>query len=271
MYRFLLSRQWVILTLIALVLVPTMIELGFWQFHRHERRVAQNALIADNIAAAPVPVEELTSPGHTVPRTDYWRRVTATGTFDTAHEVVVRRRTNADDRVGVHVLTPLVLKDGRTVLVNRGWVPAASDQHAFPEVPPAPGGEVTVTGRLKADETTGASGIKDLKGLPDRQVMLISSRQQAELIGREVLGGYLEQTEPASANDTPEQIAEPDHDSIGAHMAYAVQWWLFAAGVPVGWVILVRREKRDRQSGQASDVPGSPEGDTAAVEAVPSR
>ncbi|MEX0174161.1 SURF1 family protein [Streptomyces sp. LMG1-1-1.1] len=271
MYRFLLSRQWVILTLIALVLVPTMIELGFWQFHRHERRVAQNALIADNIAAKPVPVEELTSPGHTVPRADYWRRITATGTFDTAHEVVVRRRTNADDRVGVHVLTPLVLKDGKVVLVNRGWVPAAADQHAYPPVPPAPRGEVTVTGRLKADETTGASGIKDLKGLPDRQVMLISSRQQAELIGREVLGGYLEQTAPASAGDTPEQIAEPDHDSIGAHMAYAVQWWLFAAGVPVGWVILVRREKYDRQAGQASDVPGSPEGDTAPVEAVPSR
>ncbi len=269
-YRFLLSRQWVILTLLAAVLVPTMIELGFWQFHRHERRVAQNALIADNIAAAPVPVEELTAPGHTVPRADYWRRVTATGTFDTAHEVVVRRRTSSEDRVGVHVLTPLVLRDGKVVLVNRGWVPAAADQHAFPAVPPAPKGEVTVTGRLKADETTGASGIKDLKGLPDRQVMLISSRQQAELIGREVLGGYLEQIAPAAANGTPEQIAEPDHDSIGAHMAYAVQWWLFAAGVPVGWVILVRREKHDRQAGQASGVPGSPQDDTEPVEAVPS-
>lgn len=54
-------------------------------------------------------------------------------------------------------------------------------------------------------------------------------------------------------------IPEPDHDSIGPHMAYAVQWWLFTAGVPVGWVILVRREKRDRAAARASDVPGSPE------------
>ncbi|MFD4419571.1 SURF1 family cytochrome oxidase biogenesis protein, partial [Bacillus safensis] len=53
------------------------------------------------------------SPGHTVPRSDYWRPVTATGTFDTAHEVVVRRRTSSDERVGVHILSPLVLKDGR--------------------------------------------------------------------------------------------------------------------------------------------------------------
>ncbi|MER8236789.1 SURF1 family protein [Streptomyces sp. NPDC101490] len=271
MYRFLLSRQWVILTLIALVLIPTMIELGFWQFHRHERRVAQNALIADSVAAEPVPVERLTSPGHTVPREDYWRPVTVTGTFDTTHEVVVRRRTSADDRVGVHVLTPLVLRDGKVVLINRGWIPAASDQHSFPPVPPAPKGEVTLTGRLKADETTGASGIKDLKGLPDRQVMLINSRQQAELIGREVLGGYVEQTAPNPAGNTPEQIPEPDHESIGAHMAYAVQWWLFAAGVPVGWVILVRREKRDRQTSAVSGPAGTPEPDPETAVAVPTR
>ncbi|WP_053642117.1 MULTISPECIES: SURF1 family protein [unclassified Streptomyces] len=271
MYRFLLSRQWVILTLIALVLVPTMIELGFWQFHRHERRVAQNALIADSVAAEPVPVEELTSPGHTVPRADYWRPVTATGTFDTAHEVVVRRRTSSDDRIGVHVLTPLVLRDGKALLVNRGWVPAAADQRSYPAVPPAPRGEVTITGRLKADETTGASGIKDLKGLPDRQVMLINGRQQAELIGREVLGGYVEQTAPEPADGTLEQIPEPDHDSIGAHMAYAVQWWLFAAGVPVGWVILVRREKRDREADAAAGAAGPPEPDAAETLAAPSR
>ncbi|MFD9034891.1 SURF1 family protein [Streptomyces sp. NPDC059567] len=266
MYRFLLSRQWVILTLIALVLVPTMVELGFWQFHRHERRVAQNALIAENLEAKPLPIEELTSPGHTVPRADYWRRTTATGTFDTAHEVVVRRRTNADDQQGYMVLTPLVLKDGRVVLVNRGWVPAAPDQKAYPEVPPAPKGEITVIGRLKADETTDASGIKDLRGLPDRQVMLINSAQQAELLGREVLGGYLEQTAPESAGNTPELVPEPDHDSIGAHMAYAVQWWLFAFGVPVGWVILVRREKRDREA--AADADGGAEAPEPAPAAV---
>ncbi|MFF6882560.1 SURF1 family protein [Streptomyces sp. NPDC012421] len=271
MYRFLLSRQWVILTLVALVLIPVMIELGFWQFHRHERRVAQNTLIADNLEAAPVPVEELTSPGHVVPRADYWRRVTATGTFDTAHEVVVRRRTSSDERVGAHVLTPLVLKDGTVVLVNRGWVPGAANQRDYPEVPPAPKGEVTISGRLKADETTGASGIKDLKGLPDRQVMLISSAQQAELIGREVLGGYVEQTEPEPAGDSPEQIPEPDHDSIGAHMAYAVQWWLFAAGVPVGWIVLVRREKRDRATaaGTASEGDGGDGGPEGAAPDAP--
>ncbi|MFI2214307.1 SURF1 family protein [Streptomyces sp. NPDC020141] len=255
MYRFLLSRQWVSLTLIGLVLIPSMIELGFWQFHRHERRVEQNALIARNLADKPVPVTELTSPGHTVPRSDYWRAITATGVYDTENEVVVRRRVNADEKVGAQVLTPLVLADGRAVLVNRGWIPLAADQKAYPEVPPAPRGTVTVTGRLKADETTRGSGIKDLAGLPDRQVMLINSEQRSEAIGRPVLGGYLEQTAPRPSGTLPELIPEPDHDSIGAHMAYAVQWWLFVAGVPIGYVILVRREVRDRREAAAKSAP----------------
>ncbi|MEV3929517.1 MULTISPECIES: SURF1 family protein [unclassified Streptomyces] len=253
MYRFLLTRQWVILTLLGLVMIPTMVELGFWQLHRHEHKVEQNALITRNLEARPVPVTRLTSPGHTVPRSDYWRAVTATGTFDTEHEVVVRRRTSQDERIGVLVLTPLELKGGGTVLVNRGWVEAAAAQQTFPEVPAPPRGEVTVSGRLKADETTSASGIKDLEGLPDRQVMLINSAQQAHLLGRPVLGGYLELTSPAPADGSPETIAAPDDSSIGPHMAYAVQWWLFAAGVPVGWVVLVRREKHDREQAAEGD------------------
>ncbi|WP_326674500.1 SURF1 family cytochrome oxidase biogenesis protein [Streptomyces sp. NBC_01257] len=252
MYRFLLTRQWLILALIALVLIPTMVELGFWQLHRHEHKVAQNALISRNLKADPVPVATLTSPGHTVPRADYWRAVSATGTYDEKHEVVVRRRTATDGSIGVHVLIPFDLKGGGTVMINRGWVPSASDQYAFPDVPAVPRGEVTVTGRLKADETTGASGIKDLSDLPDRQVMLINSSQQAKLLSRPVLGGYIEQTGPEPKGDRPELIEAPEDDSIGPHMAYAVQWWLFAGGVPVGYVVLARREKRDRVAAAAT-------------------
>ncbi|TGB09899.1 SURF1 family protein [Streptomyces sp. MZ04] len=251
MYRFLLSRQWVILTLIALVLIPTMIELGFWQLHRHEHRVAQNALISKALDAKPVPAERLTSPGHAVSHDERYRRVSAKGTYDTEHEVVVRRRTNSDEEIGFHVLTPFVLDDGKVLLVNRGWIPANGPQTVFPKVPPAPKGELTVTGRLMADETSAKSGIKDLQGLPDRQIMLISSGQQAHSLGKQVLGGYIELTSPEPASGSPQVIGEPEHGDIGPHMAYAVQWWLFCAGVPIGWVILVRREVRDRTAAAA--------------------
>ncbi|MFB7735719.1 SURF1 family protein [Streptomyces sp. NPDC056112] len=263
MYRFLLTRQWVILTIVAIALIPTMIRLGFWQLHRHEHKVALNKVIAESLAAQPVPAESLTSPGATVKHADLYRRVTAKGHFDTADEEVVRRRTNDDGDVGYHVLTPFVLKDGRILLVNRGWVPADASQTAFPAIPAPPRGEITVTGRLMPDETTAASGIKDVKGLPDRQVMLISSTQQAERLGKQVLGGYVQLTSPAPRGGSPQLLPDPEHGDIGPHLAYAIQWWLFTAGVPVGWVVLLRREARERAQAAAKEA--TPEAEPAAV------
>ncbi|MET8646872.1 SURF1 family protein [Streptomyces sp. NPDC004675] len=258
MYRFLLTRQWVILTLVALLLIPTMIRLGVWQLHRHDHRQALNKVIDDSLAAQPVSAESLTSVGGTVRHEDLYRRVTAKGRFDTAHELVVRRRTSTDDQVGYHVLTPFLLDNGRTLLVNRGWIPSPGSQTAFPKIPAPDGGEITVTGRLMQDETTAASGIKNVKGLPDRQIMLINSGQIGTLLrdggdgsAKDVLGGYIELTSPAPKGGSPELIPSPKEDSswIGLgdiNLPYAVQWWLFAAAVPVGWVILVRREARER-------------------------
>ncbi|MGW3652144.1 SURF1 family cytochrome oxidase biogenesis protein [Streptomyces sp. NPDC000878] len=270
MYRFLLSRQWVILTLVALLLIPTMIRLGIWQMHRYEERTARNQLVADALSADPVPVEKLTSPGHTVTTGERYHTVSAKGRFDTDDEVVVRRRTNSDDEVGYHVLTPFVLDDGKVLLVNRGWIPAdGPSQTAFPSIPAPPKGEITVTGRLMPAETTAASGIKDLKGLPDRQIMLINSEQEARRLGAEVLGGYIVLTTPEPKGDTPELLGKPGNENAALNYAYAIQWWLFSAAVPLGWVILVRRERRDLAEAAAEsaarEAQESPDGEPAAV------
>ncbi len=199
--------------------------------------------------------------------------MTATGRFDTDAEVVVRRRTNGDDKVGYHVLTPFVLDDGKVLLVNRGWVPTSdAGQTAFPEVPAPPRGEITLTGRLMPDETTAASGIKDLEGLPDRQIMLIDSEREAKRLDAEVLGGYVVLTAPEPKGGLPEPIGEPGDENAALNYAYAVQWWLFAAAVPVGWFFLARREARERAekaaqaSGEAGGTP--PEDAGAEPEAV---
>lgn len=272
MYRFLLTRQWVFLTLLGVVLIPTMIELGFWQLHRHENRVARNEEVSASLSAPTVPVTELTGEGRAPREDDKFRTVTATGTYDEKHEVVVRHRTAADgDTIGYFVVTPLIRKNGDAVLVNRGWIESDRDLTSFPKVPAAPRGEVTVTGRIMPDETTEASGIKDTKGLPDRQVMLINSKQQAKAVGRPVYGGFVQlaETTPKPEGRQPEPLPEPDHEGIGPHMAYAVQWWLFTGAVPVGWVFLVRREVAERAAKAARPPdgrepgPGGPDGGDA--------
>ncbi|SFC78682.1 SURF1 family protein [Streptomyces aidingensis] len=269
MYRFLLSRQWVLLTLVALLLIPLMVLAGFWQMGRHEQRVARNDLIAASLAAGPVEMAELTAPGRGPDDADRYRPVTATGRYLPADEVVVRHRKGpgaGGGAIGYFVVTPLIQADGTAVLVNRGWVPAGDDPTRLPEVPAPPAGEVTVTGRLMADESTGSSGRRERSGLPAGMVMLISSGQRAEEMGIPVLGGHLEltATEPAPPADPaqPALLDEPDHSGIGAHFAYALQWWFFAAMVPVGWVLLARREAAERAAAAARP---RPEADDAAA------
>ncbi|MEE4541407.1 SURF1 family protein [Streptomyces sp. V4-01] len=263
MYRFLLSRQWVFLTLLGLVLIPVMIRLGFWQLHRHEHKVANNKIIAAALKAPPVPVESVTRPGFEVPHEDLYEAVSARGHFDTAHEVVARHRTagnagTGDDaggqQIGYHVITPFVLDDGRAVLVNRGWIEGPDDPTAFPKIPAPPSGEVTVFGRLRPDETTSATGIRNPKGLPPRQIMLINSTMMSRYMPEQLVGGYLEMVSlsPGGKPSSPALIPEPNHSDIGPHLAYAIQWWLFSSMVPVGWVVLLRRERAEILAARAA-------------------
>jgi cytochrome oxidase assembly protein ShyY1 len=262
-YRFLLSRQWVFLTLLGLVLIPVMIRLGFWQLHRHEHKVANNKIIAAALKAPAVPVESVTRPGFEVPHQDLYKAVSARGHFDTAHEVVARHRTagnggTEDDaggqQIGYHVITPFVMDDGRAVLVNRGWIQGPDDPTAFPKIPAPPSGEVTVTGRLRPDETTSATGIRNRKGLPPRQIMLINSTMVTTYMPERLVGGYMEMVSvsPGGKPSSPALVPEPNHSDIGPHLAYAIQWWLFSAMVPVGWVVLLRRERAEILAARAA-------------------
>ncbi|WP_035867230.1 SURF1 family protein [Kitasatospora cheerisanensis] len=262
MYRFMLSARWAVIVLLALVLIPTMVRLGFWQYHRHEARVARNDLVARNLGSPPVAFDSLSSPGWSVPGDQVWRTVTAQGHYDTAHEVVVRGRTEpGGSSIGYFVLTPLVLADGKgSVLVNRGWVESAADAASLPAVPAPPSGDVTVTGRLRADETYASLGVKNRGGLPDRMYKVINSAEQAKYSGAPVLGGYLElaSSQPA-AGASPTLLAEPGHSDIGPHMAYAIQWWLFTTLIPVGLVVLARREAKQQaaQPAKAEELVGA--------------
>lgn len=229
---------------LVLVVVPSFIFLGFWQYERSVVKSEAVALQEANLASGPAPLTELSSVGEDVSRQDRWRTVTATGTYDPAHELLVRNRGGSQG-VGLHVITPLVVGDGAAVLVNRGWVPQPPTSMARPEVPPPPGGEVTVTGRLQYSETTENTGIRVREGLPEGQIMLINADTIAEGTPYPLYGGFVELV---AQEPSPERAPEPipvARVDTGMNFSYAVQWWVFTIIAVVGWGFLVRREIRD--------------------------
>ncbi|MEO3814372.1 SURF1 family protein [Sphaerisporangium sp. B11E5] len=267
MYRFLLTPRWLALHVLVLVLIPCFVLLGRWQFGRFEDRSAASDLAGRNLAAAPVPLEQIDRPGADVPADLRFRGVTVTGTYDPAHELLVRRRVQ-NGMPGYYVLTPLVTPGGPAVLVNRGWVPMGPTAETPPEVPPPTTGEVSVTGRLRQAETEDSTGISDLPGLPAGQVLLIDTPGIAKRLPYPVFGGFVELAEqrPAAAS-APEPVPEPDTGSGGGlNLAYGVQWWLFIGIAIGGWVMLIRREARDLREG-TQDEPG----DTSAAPSAAAR
>ncbi|MFF5205135.1 SURF1 family protein [Streptosporangium sp. NPDC000396] len=246
MYRFLLTPRWVALHIVVLLVIPAFVFLGRWQFGRYEERSTTSDQTTSNLAAAPVPVEKLTTPGGSVREQDKYRTVTATGTFDAAHQLLVRRRTQ-DSVVGFYVLTPLDTGNGQAVLVNRGWVRSGATADALPEVPAPSPGKVTVTGRLRPRETEESSGIRNREGLPPGQVLLIDTEAIGRGLPYKLFGGYVELTAQApKAAAAPAPVPEPDvGEGGGLNLAYGVQWWLFIGIAIGGWALLIRREAAD--------------------------
>ncbi|MCF3962903.1 SURF1 family cytochrome oxidase biogenesis protein [Streptomyces fuscigenes] len=267
MLRTLLTRRWVVLTLVLAALIPTFYRLGLWQYHRYEQTNRLNAMIEHNESARPVPVTSLSKPGGTVPFSQTYRKVSATGHYDAAHEFVVRQRTNASGDVGFQVITPLIMADGEAVLVNRGWVaPASQSGTAYPRTPGVSRGTVTLTGRLRPDETYATTGIHKRPSLPARQSVIIDTREHTRDISEPLVAGYIELTATAPAPPAADQAEltpgpQEDTNSMavvgqGVHLPYAIQWWIFAAAVPVGWWILLRRDTEIDEDARAAKSAG---------------
>ncbi|WP_084516812.1 SURF1 family cytochrome oxidase biogenesis protein [Microtetraspora niveoalba] len=252
MYRFLLTRRWLGFHLLVLILIPTFFFLGKWQLGRFEERSAAGDRTTANLNSAPVPLDRLDSVGGTVPDSLKYRPVTVSGSYDASHELLVRRRPQ-NGRVGFYVVTPLVTPQG-AVLVNRGWVPAGATADSRPDVPAAPSGEVTVTGRLKPSETEDTTGIRNrAAGLPAGQILLVNTTDIGATLPYRLYGGFVELTgQRPAAERAPEPVPTPDLGGGGGlNLAYSVQWWLFIGVAVGGWFLLIRREARDLAAADA--------------------
>lgn len=219
--------------------------LGRWQWHRHLHRDAEQALVAANYAARPLPLQTLLppaarGPASTLPHRLEWRPAAVTGSYLTEQQVLVRNRPY-EEQAGYEVVVPLRAGDGTVILVDRGWIPAGRTALRPDAVPAAPSGPVRVVVRLRPSEP-----VQDRRA-PPGQVQSIAVAQLARSLPDpdRVIGAYgalVSESTPAA--DTPAPALPPDF-GIGINLAYAVQWWAFAltAYLLFGWA-LVREARR---------------------------
>lgn len=264
MYRFARQPRWILGHVLVAVAVVVMVNLGFWQLRRLDERRAVNELVEARTRQAPAPLTSLLDDAAAPDEVEF-RRATATGTFDPAHEVLVGYRSSKG-LPGFHVVTPLVLDGGRTVLVNRGFVPLAlADRWPVADAVPPPG-EVTVTGLVRdssdgghepeppaaATNGTSTNTTKAKSKTPRTNVIDVDAIATVLPAGRrgELLPVQLELQQPVPPG-FPDPLPPLDLGQ-GPHLSYAVQWFAFSAVAAGGWVLLLRRHVARTSDGNQS-------------------
>ena len=238
--RFLVSRRWLLLLLVVLLLAYACLLLGRWQWHRLEGKKTGNAIIRTNEKAAPAPVDQVLRHGEDPPDTAEYQVVSATGTYDVGKSVIVRYQTR-DGNPGVDVVVPLVTDSGTALLVDRGWFATANQGLTDPsQVPPPPTGRVTVTGWVRQD--AGGSSAQVVNA-PTRA---ISSSQIEPAIGVPLYGGFVQLLSESPKPQTPLTPADPPDLSNGPHFFYALQWWFFGILALFGFSYLAWEESTGR-------------------------
>jgi len=118
----------IVAVLVTIAAVSVLVSLGRWQLSRmHEKETLFAAFEAGSTQQV-VDLSLLVPSG--APR---WQRASTIGRYDSAHQFLLDNMTH-QGQAGYQVVTPLVIDEGRTVLVNRGWVPAPALRADLPDV-----------------------------------------------------------------------------------------------------------------------------------------
>lgn len=230
MFKFLLSPKWLILTLVAVILLPTFKSLSDWQYRRLAQRQAHNSVVINAKQQPATSFESLTSNGSLGNPNDEWRTVTATGNFLQDQTYLLRKRS-LDSEAGLWVVTPFKLLNGNVITVVRGWTPAAASAKETPTLSPLPTEQVALTGRMRLMSATPSPEPSDL---PARQRLWLNP---------DLGTAYLELVSSEPELNTPEITLLPAPElSEGNHHSYAIQWLLFAAMLVIGYAVLLRTD-----------------------------
>ncbi|HSH11190.1 MAG TPA: SURF1 family protein [Ilumatobacter sp.] len=246
MYRFLLRPKWVGFHLLVVAAIVTMVNLGFWQLGRLDERQAFNAVVDERYDAPPLALDQLLT-ADTDPADVEWRPVTAAGTYLADHTILIVNRSQGG-RAGQNVLVPMRLADGRILLVNRGFMPLGTET-----APGVPASDIEIVARLRASQERRLGQLSDAADGELTIAQRVDIDRLAAQMPGDVVPMYVDLIEsvPAEVGGAPEPVARPTLGE-GNHMSYAVQWFIFAAAVAVGWVLAVRRSIATRRAASAA-------------------
>ena len=216
----------VVPTLATLLAVALFVTAGNWQRGRMHQKEALAAQLATALSASSQPLPAADADWSA------WRfrSVHLTGRFDASRQILIDNRVHAG-RTGYHVVTPLVLDDGRAILVDRGFIAAGATRATLPSAPP-PLGTIRIEGRVNPAP---ARYLELGRPVPAGNVWQnLDPERFSEHTGVRVLPIVIEQTSDGG-DGLVREWPRPDV-GVDKHRIYMMQWYAFAAMALGLWV-----------------------------------
>lgn len=216
-----LTKIKIIPLIMYIALMVLLINLGFWQLQRAEQKRAYLAQQAQVMAAEKLVIDANTTEELAALK---FHPVSVAGEFDAAHQFLLDNQ-HVNGKVGYYVLTPLSLSSGKTLLVNRGWVPLNVDRKIKPDVS-LQQKQVTLSGRVNSFPGVGIkiAGAEIPSADWPAVVQLVDTKVLAKVLQTELLDYQVEMD--ATANEGyMRNWTIPVEISPEKHVAYALQWF----------------------------------------------
>jgi surfeit locus 1 family protein len=225
-------------SLLTGLMVAVTLWLGFWQLDRLEWKTDLIAQLEARTDAPPISLSEALRD----PQAALYKPVRVTGRWLHARELHWVARTYRG-QPGLHVVTPLRLSDGRTILVDRGWVPVqarAQDRRAdgLPE------GPVTVIGNLRFGGWDGREFLRPENDPAANEWLYADLDAMAAAAGLQdpITAFYLSAVRDQHAGQYP--IGGRTRVQLtNNHLEYALTWFSLALVAVVVFVLSQRRRK----------------------------
>jgi surfeit locus 1 family protein len=220
------------LTLLTLAILGLLLSLGRWQLER----AAEKRALFDEFSAGARETRPLDLSSPPLPR---YSRIEASGSYDSAEQILIDNMASADGRAGYYVVTPFALQGGGWVLVNRGWVPVGASRSERPDVSVASTPR-TLHGRTDRLPSPGIRmGTADPLAAPFPVVANFPSFAELSALLRKpawTRAAELVLLDAGEPDGYLRQWSAPGFPPM-RHVAYAVQWFALALALAVIYVV----------------------------------
>jgi surfeit locus 1 family protein len=220
---------------LLIVGVATFVRLGQWQLSRAEEKRALIAQFVAGETTTPPPIENAE-----IGKQARYQSIELHGSYDSAHQVLLDNMPSRTGQAGYRVLTPFQYAPNAWIFVDRGWVAPGATRAELPHV------EVSESPRRLV-------GRLDELPRPGMRLGDVAPLNTSDPWPRVLNFPEYAQLQPLLARPLDERIvlldrAQPEgyerawemHFDMPPerHLAYAVQWFAFAAAAVVIYLVL---------------------------------